>query len=80
MSDRPISDLMPNVTANLDDGDIVLDGMVLMRVINPTSDGGKPRLHIASTPDLDWMLQVGMIHAAREICMSDIARDEGDDA
>ena len=40
MSDRPISDLLPNVTADLDDGEIVLDGMVLMRVINPTSDGG----------------------------------------
>ena len=80
MTDRPISDLLPHVTADLDDGDIVLDGMVILRIINPTSGDGKPRLHIASTPDLDWMLQIGMLHTARQICTSDVARDEGDDA
>ena len=78
MSDTPISDLLPNVTADLHPGQVVLDGMVLLRVVDPSS-GERPNLVIASTPDLDWMLQVGMLHTAREICTADIGPDEGDD-
>ena len=77
-TDRPIAELLPNVTAHIDSTEIVLDGMVLMRVIDPS--GGHPRLCIAVTPDLDWMLQVGMLQVAREICTADVAGYEpGDD-
>lgn len=67
MTTRHISDLLPNVTADLDDQDVVLDALVLLRVVDPTRAEGS-RLDIVATPDLDWMLQLGMLQAAMSIC------------
>lgn len=39
---------------------------------------GKPRLTLAVTPDLDWLLQIGMLRAGLEIVTTDIGRDEDD--
>lgn len=62
-----LGELLPNVTVPMDAGDIVLDACIVMRVINTTSGDGRPGLHIATTPDLDWILQIGMLRAALDI-------------
>jgi hypothetical protein len=73
-----ISDLLPNVTADIDDNDIVLDAVVLLRVINTEGDG-KPRIVLAHTPDLDWIIQVGMLKVALTICTTGIEEDDRHD-
>ncbi|MEZ5119628.1 MAG: hypothetical protein R2686_06970 [Candidatus Nanopelagicales bacterium] len=73
---RLISDLLPNVTSDdVGDGDMVLDAVILMRVVSTNGDG-KPRLTIAITPDLDWILQVGMLQSGLHIVTHDIQQDE----
>lgn len=70
---RQIGDLLPNVTIDtIDDDDMVLDAVILIRVVS-TSGDGKPRLTIATTPDLDWMLQIGMVRAALGVVTDDLA-------
>ena len=69
---------LPNVTSDhINDDDIVLDAVILMRVVSTVGDG-KPRLTLAATPDLDWLLQIGMLRAGLEIVTTDIGRDEDD--
>lgn len=75
---RHISDLLPNVTSDhINDDDIVLDAVILMRVASTVGDG-KPRLTLVTTPDLDWLLQIGMLRAGLEVVTTDIGRDEDD--
>jgi len=52
------------IEADIKDGDLILDAVVLLRV---QSDESSPMLVIATTPGLDWMLQVGMVETARDI-------------
>jgi hypothetical protein len=56
------------IEAELDDGDQILDVVVLMRTANPErpQDG----LVIAHTPGLSWLMQVGLVNAARVIVNS----------
>lgn len=76
---RTAADLLPNVTFNdIDDHDLVLDAVILLRVSSTTGDG-KPRLIIQTTPDLDWILLVGMLNAALHIETHDIQRDTDDE-
>ena len=53
------------IEADLDDGDQILDAVVLLRTVNPE----KPQegFVIAHTPGMSWLLQVGLVHAARAI-------------
>ena len=61
------------VEAEIADGDIILDAVVLLRVIN----GSRPTsLMLVATPGMDWMLQVGMVEAARDILRGS-ERDDG---
>ena len=59
------------IEADIKEGDLILDAVVLLRV---QSDEESPTLIIATTPGLDWMLQVGMVEVARDI-MRDSAED-----
>jgi hypothetical protein len=61
------------IDVDLHDSDLILDAVVLLRV--QSDDGSAPAMVIATTPGLDWMLQIGMIEAARDI-MRDADREE----
>jgi hypothetical protein len=75
---RHISDLLPNVTSDhINDDDLVLDAIILMRVVSTAGDG-KPRLILVDTPGLDWLLQIGMLRAGLEVATTGIGRDEDD--
>lgn len=62
------------IEADLQDGDLILDAVILLRV--QSDDHQASSLVIATTPGLDWMLQVGMVEAARMIMREPIADDE----
>ena len=52
------------IDIDLADGDMVLDAVVLLRVAN----GDRPTgLVLETTPGMDWMMQIGMVEAARDI-------------
>ncbi len=73
---RQIVDLLPNVTTDdLEDDDIVLDAVIVMRVVSPSGDGA-PGLVLATTPDLDWILQVGLLQSALGIAAGSIGRTD----
>jgi len=75
---RHISDLLPNVTSDhINDDDIVLDAVILMRVASTGGDG-KPRLIMVATPDLDWLPQIGILRVGLEVVTTDIGSDEDD--
>jgi hypothetical protein len=62
------------IQADLDEGDQILDAVVLLRTANPE----KPMegFVIAHTPGMSWILQVGLVHAARAI-VDQIGVDDG---
>jgi hypothetical protein len=64
------------IEAELDDGDQILDVVVLLRTANPSKpmDG----FVIAHTPGLSWLMQVGLVNAAVTI-VNQIEVDDGDD-
>ena len=64
------------IEANLEDGDLITDAILLMRVARVDKDGSA--LVIASTPGVDWITQLGMVEAARTI-MHDTSGDDDDD-
>lgn len=53
------------IEADLDDDDQILDVVVLMRTANPDTllDG----FVMAHTPGMSWLMQVGLIEAARVV-------------
>jgi hypothetical protein len=66
VSDRKIGDIADahGVTIDLEDDDLITDVLVIAKVI--TTDG--TGLAVAASEGMDWITQLGMIHAAaREI-------------
>jgi len=74
MSERTVAEYFPNITVDIDEGGIVLDAMFLLRVAYPT--GRETQIVLATTPDLDWMLQLGMIRAAEIIASANVTPTE----
>lgn len=66
MADRPIGQLLDalGVTADLDDGDMPTDALIVMKVVQP--DGGVA-IAIGCSETLDWVGQKGLLHGALEI-------------
>ena len=62
--------------AKLEEGDIVMDAVLLMRVVRTDRKGSA--LVIASTPGMDWILQAGMIEAARLVMQAEEDDDDED--
>ena len=62
---RPLDLSGLGIDADLDISDQILDVVILMRTANPTrvQDG----LVIAHTPGMSWLMQVGLIEAARTV-------------
>lgn len=62
------------IDADLEEGDLILDAVLLMRVARTDRNG--TALLVATTPGMDWIMQMGMVEAARHIMQVD---DEDDD-
>jgi hypothetical protein len=72
---RTAAELLTNVAFDcVDADDLVLDAVVMLRVASTTGDG-KPRLVMQTTPDLDWILHVGMLKVGLHIAIHDIEAD-----
>ncbi|MGW9245738.1 hypothetical protein [Streptomyces badius] len=78
MADQQIGQLLDTlgVTADLDDGDLVTDALVILKILQPD---GSIALSIAATDTRDWINQTGLLRAAIDISESRIRRDEDDD-
>ncbi|TVL89753.1 hypothetical protein [Streptomyces sp. SAJ15] len=65
MTDQPIGQLIDTigVTADLDQGDLVTDALVILKVLQPD---GSIALSIGTTDTRDWITQTGLLHAALE--------------
>ncbi|MEV6854705.1 hypothetical protein AB0M89_12960 [Streptomyces microflavus] len=78
MSDQQIGQLLDTlgVTADLDDGDLVTDALVILKVLQPD---GSIALSIGATDTRDWINQAGLLRSAIDISEGRIRRDEDDD-
>ncbi|MFJ6239574.1 hypothetical protein ACIQH0_36440 [Streptomyces griseus] len=77
MADQQIGQLLDTlgVTADLDDGDLVTDALVILKVLQPD---GSIALSIGATDTRDWINQTGLLRAAIDISEGRIRRDDND--
>lgn len=78
---RPIGELLPGLEIeDLEDGDIAVDAIVLIKVVNP--DDVKPGWYQRATPGLTAMESLGALTAAqgteRDALVDSFRRDEED--
>ncbi|MFG3046236.1 hypothetical protein ACGFZR_15070 [Streptomyces sp. NPDC048241] len=69
MPERQIGELLDHldVTADLDEGDLILDALVILKVLQPD---GSIALSIGGTDTRDWINQTGLLHSAIEYANS----------
>ena len=72
---QPIGSLLDalGVGCDLDDGEHVTDAVVLLRV-SPI-DAEHSRIAVVSSDGMDWITQLGLIHAARSMAEYDPSRE-----
>lgn len=77
MPDQPIGQLLDTlgVTAELDDGDLVTDALVILKILQPD---GSIALSIGATDTRDWINQTGLLRAAIDISEGNIRRSDDD--
>lgn len=77
MADRQIGQLLDslNVTADLDDGDLVTDALVILKILQPD---GSIAMSIGSTDTRDWVNQTGLLRAAVDYSESHYRRSDDD--
>lgn len=77
MADQQIGQLLDTlgVTADLDDGDLVTDALVILKVLQPD---GSIALSIGATDTRDWINQAGLLRSAIDISEGRIRRDDDD--
>ncbi|MGW0780329.1 hypothetical protein [Streptomyces sp. NPDC002913] len=77
MADQQIGQLLDTlgVTADLDDGDLVTDALVILKVLQPD---GSIALSIGATDTRDWINQTGLLRAAIDISEGHIRRSDDD--
>ena len=65
MADQPIGQLLDTlgVTADLDDGDLVTDALVILKVLQPD---GSIAMSIGATDTRDWINLRGLLHSATD--------------
>ncbi|MEU1434058.1 hypothetical protein ABZ438_08155 [Streptomyces sp. NPDC005786] len=75
MADPPIGRLLDSlgVTADLDDGDLVTDALVILKVLQPD---GSIALSIGATDTRDWINQTGLLRSAIDISEGSIRRSD----
>ena len=77
MADQQIGQLLDTlgVTADLDDGDLVTDALVILKVLQPD---GSIALSIGATDTRDWINQTGLLRSAIDISEGNIRRADDD--
>lgn len=77
MADQQIGQLLDTlgVTADLDDGDLVTDALVILKILQPD---GSIALSIGATDTRDWINQTGLLRAAIDISEGNIRRADDD--
>jgi len=75
--DRQIGQLLDslNVTADLDDGDLVTDALVILKILQPD---GSIAMSIGSTDTRDWINQTGLLRAAVDYSEGHYRRSDDD--
>ncbi|MFE9777711.1 hypothetical protein ACFYPA_06090 [Streptomyces sp. NPDC005775] len=75
MADQPIGQLLDSlgVTADLDDGDLVTDALVILKVLQPD---GSIALSTGATDTRDWINQTGLLRSAIDISEGNIRRSD----
>lgn len=65
---------MPNINVGntsidleLEDGDLVLDTLIICRVVRHDHPEGESALVVGATDSTDWIIQSGMLHAALDV-------------
>lgn len=66
MADQAIGQLLDTlgVTADLDQGDLAVDALVLLKVV---CTDGKVAIIVGASETLDWVSQTGLLHGAIEL-------------
>lgn len=77
MTDQKIGQAVDalGVTADLDDEDMVVDCIVLLKVLQPD---GSIAMSIGTADSTDWIGQKGLLHSALELTGGHYRRVEGD--
>lgn len=77
MSDRPAGPIIDGlgVTLDLDDDDLLVEVLVIGKV-SVMSEGGGTTVVIAKSEGMDWISQLGLIEAARQVCSGGIEQTE----
>jgi hypothetical protein len=77
MAEQPIGERLDSleVTADLDDTDMVADALVILKVVQ---DDGSIALSIGTTDNRDWISQAGLLHAALEVTQGRYTSDRDD--
>lgn len=77
MPDQKIGQLLDTlgVTADLDDGDMVTDALVILKVVQPD---GSIAISVGASDSRDWINQRGLLHSALELTDGNYRR-VGDD-
>jgi hypothetical protein len=76
MSERPAGPILDGlgVELDLDDDDLVTEVVVIAKV-SRLSDGGGTAVVIANSSGMDWVSQLGLIEAARQVTSGGLAED-----
>lgn len=69
MTAQPVGHLLDSlgVTVDLEDNEHLVDAVLIARLVPFGSDDDTPRLIMSRSDGLDWIGQVGLIHAARAV-------------
>lgn len=71
---QPLSLTEYNMMVDLDTNDTIMDVVVILRKVNPNVP--HDTLTLVGSPDLSWIMQIGMVNAAANIVNRSIIEDE----
>jgi hypothetical protein len=77
MSERQAGPILDGlgVTLDLDDDDLLVEVLIVGKVTR-LSDGGGTSVLLAKSDGMDWVSQLGLIEAARQVCTGGIEEAE----
>ena len=71
---QPLNLTEYNMMVDLDTNDTIMDVVVILRKVNPNVP--HDTLTLVGSPDLSWIMQIGMVNAAANIVNRSIIEDE----
>jgi hypothetical protein len=77
MSDRPVGPILDGlgVTFDLDEDDLITEVVVVGKVSRMSESGGTS-IVIGTNDGMDWISQLGLLEAARQVNLDGITRGE----